>query len=61
MSKRMFSRLEFTPDDSSDRSHSLYLRALDFADKHKWVATLEAIVNHGSGTERLKNTVTRTS
>ena len=53
-----FVSLEFTPNDCDERSRSLYLMALDFRDKHKWVATLEAIVNHGSRTDRLKNAVT---
>ena len=39
---------------------SLYLMALNFSDKQKWVATLEAIITHSPDTPKRKDAVSST-
>ena len=41
-------------------ARSICLMALTFAEKQKWVATLEAIVNHSGKEERINKAVSMT-
>ncbi|CAH1802517.1 unnamed protein product [Owenia fusiformis] len=48
-------RLEFKPVTTCWPERSMYLMALDFADKQKWVATLEAVVAQNRSDDASKN------
>ena len=53
----MLYRLEYQSRQADTPDRNVYLMALTFPEKHKWVAVLEAIVNHRSKADRFSNAV----